>query len=222
MTRFVPLALLAGCATLTTARPLEPGAHAVGVVFGGGVVNLGAPIPLPNLIVEGRHGVAAPGGHEIDVGWGANATSLAFGILSLHGGGAVLLADQAGARPALSLGNRLWFATNLPGLGSRVSPTPEVWAADQVELTASWLAGQHLPYVSVSQYFDFGNPALTLTPAVGAVWDFREPGGLALQTELRWFGVGVPDDGSEVSWIPGNTGIIGLDVGLSGRFGRRK
>ncbi len=213
---------LGGCATLTTARPLSPGEHALGVVAGGGMVDLGAPIPLPAVMVEGRHGVAAPGGHPIDVGWGVNGTALAFGMAAVHGGVSGLLLRQDGAIPAVSVGDRLWFATNAPGLGSKLEPRLQAWAADQVEVTASWEVGGQLPYVSLSQYIDFGNPALTLTPAVGSVWDLREPGGLVLQTEVRWYGLGVPDDAATVDWVPGNTGILGVDVGLSGRFGRAR
>lgn len=220
--RLLPLLALAACATLTTARPLAPGEHALGVVAGGGLVDLGAPVPLPVVSVEGRHGVAAPGGHPIDVGWGVNGTALVFGIAAVHGGASALLLPQRGGVPALSLGNRLWFATNALGLGAKSDPALEAWAADQTELTASWLVGGQLPYVSLSEYVDFGNPSLTLTPAVGGVWDFRRPGGVTLQTELRWYGLGVPDDAATVDWLPGNTGILGVDVGVSGRFGRAR
>jgi hypothetical protein len=214
------LAAAPGCATLNTARPLAPGEHAVGLVVGGGLVDLGAPIPLPNVVVEGRHGVAELGTRPLDVGWGLNATALAFGIVSVHGGGSVLLAHQSGALPAVSVGNRLWLASNVLGTASRPDPVQQLWAADQLEVTASWLAGNQLPYLSLSEYLDFGNPALTLTPAAGCVFDFREPGGVVLQTEVRWYGLGVPDAASTVDWVPGSTGVLGVSVGLSKRFGR--
>lgn len=208
-----------GCATLTTARPLEPGEHALGVVAGGGLVDLGAPIPLPVVSLEGRHGVARVADRPVDVGWGVDATALAFGVVAVHGSSSILLFEQARARPALSLSDRLWFATNVVGLPSKPDPQLQAWLCDQVELTASWKLGQQLGYVALAQYVDFGNPTLTLTPAVGGVFDFREPGGVALQAEVRWFGLGVADTAETVDWIPGGTGILGVSLGLSSRFG---
>lgn len=215
-------ALLAGCATMNTARPLSPGQHALGVTLGGGLVELGAPIPLPNVVVEGRHGVAEPKGHPIDVGWGANLTALPFGVLAIHGGASGLLLHQAGARPALSVADRVWFATNALGLPAKTEPRLQGWVTDQVELTASWKTDHALPYLALAEYLDLGHPALTLTPAVGSAWDFRRPGGVVLQTELRWYGLGVPDDGATVDWVPGGTGVLGVSVGLSSRLGARR
>lgn len=211
--------LAGGCATMTGARPLAPGQHAVGVTAGGGLVELGAPIPLPNLVLEARHGLPELAGRPWDLGYGLNATGLAFGLLQGHVGSSWLLLPQQGAAPALSLTDRVFFATNLLGLPSRPEPRLQAWGADQVELTASWLVGGQLPYLSLSQYFDFRTPALTLTPALGAVFDPREPGGVALQAEVRWYGVNQPDDVATVSWVPGNAGILGISVGLSSRFG---
>jgi hypothetical protein len=214
------LALLgAGCATMNTARPLSPGQHAVGLTVGGGLVRLGPPIPLPNVVLEGRHGVAQFGERAMDVGWGLNATAIPFGIAQIHGSAGLLLAPQRGAVPAVSVANRLWLASNVFGLGTHEDPKLQFWGADQVEVTASWLAKDQLPYVALAQYIDFGNPTLTLTPAVGCVFDFRDPGGFVLQTEARWFGLGVPDQAVTVDWVPGVTGVIGVSVGVSRTFG---
>ena len=65
----LPLAVgLNGCGTLNNARPLEEGRHQVGLTVGGPMVMLsGAPIPLPNAVVEGRHGVATIAEHPLDI-----------------------------------------------------------------------------------------------------------------------------------------------------------
>ena len=69
MKRLTPfLALLSGCATLSSARPLAPGEHEVGVTIGGPVLLFGgAPVPLPNTVVQGRSGVAELGGRPLDI-----------------------------------------------------------------------------------------------------------------------------------------------------------
>jgi hypothetical protein len=204
---------------MTGARPLAPGQHAVGATVGGGLVELGAPIPLPNVVVEGRHGAALVAGRPLDVHYGMNATGLAFGLVQGHVGASWLAVDQRGAAPALSVTDRVFFAANALALPSRPEPKLEGWGADQVELTASWRVKGQLPYLSLSQYFDFASPAFTLTPAVGAVFDPGQVGGVSLQTEARWYGVVQPDEVGTVSWVPGSAGILGLTLGVCVPFG---
>lgn len=219
----LPLLALTACATMNGARPLERGQHAFGVTVGGGLVELGAPIPLPNVVVEARHGLPEVAHRPFDLGYGLNATALPFGMIAGHVGADWLLLRQDRGWPALSLTDRVFFATNLLGLGSKIDPQLELWANDQVEVTASWLVKGQLPYVSLSQYTDLGSPALTLTPAVGFVLDPKTSGrGVALQTEVRWYGLSQPDEAATVTWVPNSMGILGITLGLSGRFGEAK
>lgn len=204
---------------MTGARPLEPGEHAASVTLGGGMLHLGGPLPIPNAVVEGRHGVTKVADKPLDVHYGLNLTSLAFGIAQLHAGGSLLLAEQNGAVPALAVTDRVWFATNALGPGLRADPKLQAWGADQIELAASWEVGNQLLYTSLAQYFDFRNPVLTLTPAVGAVWDFGEPGGVQLQTELRWYGAHRPDPYNSIVWEPQSIGILGASIGFGYKFG---
>ena len=227
MTRFpwwlslLPLAAcsaLAACSTLSGARPLSPGEHAVGVTAGGVFVPLGGPVPLPNLVVEGKHGVAKPIDRPLDVHYGLNITGLPYGIAQGHVGSSFLLVDQKGAAPALSLTDRLFLATNLPGSPYRAEPRAQGWVADQVELTASWYAGQQLVYLGMAQYIDFGSPSWLLTPSVGVQIDPGAPGGFLVQPELRWYGITQRPQAESVDWV-GTTGGLGFSIGFATRLG---
>ena len=72
----------AGCTTFNNARTLEPGQHAAMVTMGGplaDIPNVGV-IPLPNVTVEGRHGIV----DHLDVNWGTHLLPAAFGALGGH------------------------------------------------------------------------------------------------------------------------------------------
>lgn len=214
----LPLLYLAGCSTLSGARPLEPGRHAVGATVGGPLVPLGAPIPLPNVVVEAKHGIAEIAQRPFELGYGLNVTGLPYGIVQGHIGVGYLLFDQAKARPALSLTKRTFFATNAAGASYRYVGRVQGWALDQFELTASWAPGQQLVYTSVSEYLDWGNPQLLLTPAVGAQLDPGEPGGFLVQPELRWYAFHRRAALDNVDWV-GPRGALGISLGFATTFG---
>jgi hypothetical protein len=200
---------------------LEPGSHELGLTLGGPFVVVGgAPIPLPNANLEGRSGVAAPLERELDVNYGINLTGLAFGILQMHAGASWLLLDQRGAVPAIALTDRIFFATNALGLKWKPEGEALGWAANQIELNLSWLLGGQLLYAGLAEYLDFGNPSLTLTPVLGAVFDpapARETG-VRLHLEGRWFAVNQPHVLDTVTWVPNNRGGIGVALGVSYLF----
>ena len=211
---------LNGCSTINNARPLAEGSHQVGLTVGGPMVMLsGAPIPLPNAVVEGRHGVTTVAERPLDVNYGLNLTGTAFGILQVHVGASYLIMAQKGSVPALSVSNRIFIASNLLGAADKADPDAKFWAADQLEITASWLLGDHLVYVGLGQYFDFGNPALTLTPSVGADFDPGETGGFRLHTELRYYAINQPHEVAAVTWVfPESVGALGFNFGFSYAF----
>lgn len=216
------LPALVGCATLTGARPLEPGQHELGVNLGGGVVMLdGSPIPLPNVLVQGRSGVARPLDRPLDVSYGVDLTGLPFGILPLEVGGDWLLIDQSGAWPALAVTNNVWLATNAPGLPYKEDPRFQLWAADQLELNASWYVGKQLLHVGLAEYLDFGAPSLALSPSVGARFDPspKDHGGMQLHAEARWYGVNRTQEVDTVAWATTPHGIFGATLGVSWIFG---
>lgn len=214
-------ALLGGCVTFTGARPLEPGEHQAGATVGGPMVVLGAPVPLPQVTLEGRSGLARPLDRPLDVNYGLGATALAFGIAQLHVGASWLLLDQLTKwAPALAITDRVFFATNYVSPADKVPGTRGVWGANQIELAASWALGQQLVYVSLAEYLDFGAPDLLLTPALGAQLDWGDPGGIALQFEGRWFAINKRTPIDTVQWWPDGRGALGVSIGVSYLFGK--
>lgn len=215
------LLFAAGCATFPTARPLEPGHHEVGASLGGPVLRFGSgAIPVPNVVVQGRHGVAAPLGRPLDVTYGLNLVALPFGILQGHFGAGWLLVHQRGAAPALSIADKQFLATNALGLRSKPQARAAGWAANQIDLNVSWEVRRQLIYAGLSQYFDFGNPRLTLTPSVGARLDTspKKPGGLMVHVDLRWIAVTQTDHFDAVRWFPRPQGAFGFGLGVSYEF----
>ncbi|HEY1101161.1 MAG TPA: hypothetical protein VGF99_19635, partial [Myxococcota bacterium] len=74
-----------GCVSFNSARPLAPGEHAVAVTAGGPLTTIPGVgvIPLPNVTVEGRHGVV----EHLDINYGVHLLPTIFGALGGHVGG---------------------------------------------------------------------------------------------------------------------------------------
>ncbi|MCB9742163.1 MAG: hypothetical protein H6741_18355 [Alphaproteobacteria bacterium] len=218
MTRLLLLAL-AGCAGMNSARPLEQGEHAVGLTFGGPMLEFaGAPIPMPNAILQGRHGLAPLAGRPTDLHYGLNLTAAAFGVAHVHVGAAHLLLPQRGGVPALSVADRVHFATNI------LDPRKDLelrgaWALNELELTASWAPRGQLVYVGLNDALDFAAPELLLTPFLGAAFDPGDPGGLGVQLEGRWYAASTLPRADVTHWVGPGRGAIGATLGLSYRFG---
>lgn len=207
---------LAGCASLNGARPLEPGKHEFAATLGGGMVYFaGAPIPIPNVILEGRSGVAKPLNRPLDINYGINAFPLAFGILQVHLGTSWLLVHQNGGIPALSMTNRIWFASNFFGAGYKAEGGVGVWANHQLEFAVSWEIRHQLIYFALAQYTDFTNPSLTLTPAIGAHFDPGKPGGFRMSVEVRWYGLTQKQAAYPFTFFPNALGSLGISFGFS-------
>lgn len=204
--------LLAGCGTMNSARPLAEGEHAFGLTFGGPLLKLGGtPIPLPNAVIEGRSGLPALKDHPFDLNYGINLTAATFGVAQMHAGASLQLLAQQGGIPAVSLSDRLFFATN--GLDRR-KEDHGAWGMDQVELTASWALQQQLVYGGLAQYTDFANPRLLLTPFLGAQLDFGRPGGFGLQLEARYFGVTALQETNTLKWVTFGRGALAPMLGV--------
>lgn len=208
--------LAAGCGTMNSARPLDPGDHAVGLTFGGAMINFGGPLPLPHMVVEGRSGLPQLLDRNLDLNYGLNLTALAFGDLGLHTGASWQLSDQRGGVPALSVTERLYLYNNW--IDTDKDPAVRgFWALNQLQLTASWAAGGHLLYAGLGEELDFGNPQLWLTPFAGAALDFGDPGGVGLQLEGRWYVINDRPESEIVDWITPGPGALGATLGLSWR-----
>ena len=220
------LVLGAGCATIPSARPLDPGMHEVGVSLGGPVLNLGGGtvIPVPNIVLQGRHGLAAPLNRPLDLTYGLNVMGLPFGILQGHVGVSWLLIHQNGPAPALSIADKQYFATNALGLENKPEATIEGWGANHIEVNFSWKIKRQVIYAGLSQYFDFGNPRLTLTPSFGVVLDTspETDGGLMFHFDFRWYALNQTDTVDAIQWFPRPQGAFGFGGGMSFVFGKKR
>ncbi len=203
----VSASILSGaCGTMNAARPLDAGEHQVGVTFGGPfTTQLGPPIPVPNLVVEGRSGLNPLGSVPLDVNYGLNLTPLAFGVTGLHTGASLHPVAQNGIWPALSFTERVLLYNNV--LDTRKPKDARaVWALNEFDATASWSLGNHLVYAGLSNAVDLADPELLLSPFLGT--ELRPRGGsFAWQLESRWLGANFSPDVYDVSWL--NTGTPG-------------
>ncbi len=203
------------------ARPLPPGTHQVGVNLGGPfTTSLGPPVPIPNLIVEGRSGLPALGEVPVDLNYGTNLTTLAFGTIGVHGGGSFHFLRQVRSWPSLSLTERVHLYTNHLDT-TKTKDVRALWGINELDLTLGWGLGQHLLYTGLSDAIDLANPELLISPFLGT--ELRPRGGrFALQLESRWLGANFSPEVYDVSWLntgdPGH-GLFTLTIGLAWRLG---
>jgi len=212
------LLVMTGCATFPSARPLEPGAHEVGVSLGGPVLNFnGAPLPIPNITLQGRHGLFKRWDRPFDLTYGLNLIALPFGLLQGHVGVSYLLIPQRGAAPALDVATKQFFATNAPSLPNKPHATAQGWTANQLDFYFSWEIQRQLIYTGITQYTDFGSPGLTLTPSLGVVLDTspKTYGGLMFHFDFRWYALSQTNNYDAVTWIPEVAGAFGFGGGMS-------
>ena len=208
-----------GCGTFNAARPLAPGEHAVGATLGGPLITLGAPLPIPSLVVEGRHGLQPLANRPFDLHYGLNATAAGFGIAQGHVGAAWQLTDAKGGVPALTVANRVFLADN--HLASNKAETAErhFWALDQLDLLASWDSGRWLGYTGLSQLTDFRYPGLHLAPVLGGQVSLGGARSWSLQLETRYYGVNDTASSNAVPWVTLGPGALGVNLGVQARWG---
>ncbi len=218
--RLLFFALLTGCGTLNSARPLSPGEHAVGATFGGAMVDFaGAYIPLPHLVVEGRSGLTTLAERPVDLNYGLNVTALPFGVVGLHGGASWLAMEQRGGVPAVSLTSRLYLYDN--HLDRREDADPRaLWAMEELEVTASWQPGKVLLYAGAAEHLDLFNPDLLLSPFLGVELPAGRRG--RVQVEVSHFAINRSKTLNTVNWLTWGPGAIGLSVGYQRRLGEEE
>ena len=217
------LSLLSGCGTLSAARPMDPGQHRVGTTFGGPFTTaLGPPIPVPNLIVEGRSGLEPIAGKPVDVNYGINATAIAFGQLGLHGGASIHLVENSGWRPGLSVTERLHVYNNYL---DRTKPmeTRMFWGLNELDVTASWALGRHRVYVGGSDIIDLADPELLVAPFMGVELQ-PEDRRVCFQLESRVLGANFSPEIWDLTWLtigeePGY-GLISITASASWALGK--
>lgn len=206
------LLLGAGCTTVNSARPLEPGQHAVSATFGGPLANIPniGPIPLPHMTVEGRHGLV----QDLDINYGVHLLPFVFGVAGAHVGGTWLLKPQAEWVPAMAVGQRLFaFSNRLDGRKAEAARAE--WLLSQSDLTASWLVYDQLLYGGATVYVPLLAPEASLAPFLGV--EFRPFVDWArLQLEARYLAPYVNTQFGVVNWVaPASQGGILVNAGVS-------
>jgi len=206
-----------GCGALNTARPLEQGQHRLGVTGGGAVLTaLGAPIPLPNLIIEGQSGLSPIQDRPLDINYGINVTAGAFGVLGLQAGTSHLLMEQSGGTPALSVMERVHFYNNWLD-STKDSSVRKGFLLNQIDFTASWNLSKHLGYVGISNYLDIADPELTLAPFAG--FQLNTKNKLFLQAEARYLAANRQPEIVDVSFATLGYGALSITGSVGFTFG---
>lgn len=216
---FSSLLATSGCGTFNAARPLAPGEHAVGATLGGPLITLGAPLPIPSLVVEGRHGLQPLANRPFDLHYGLNATAAGFGIAQGHVGAAWQLTDAKGGVPALTVANRVFLADNHLAANKAETAERHFWALDQLDLLASWDSGRWLGYTGLSQLTDFRYPGLHLAPVLGGQVSLGSARAWSLQLETRYYGVNDTASSNAVPWVTLGPGALGVNLGVQARWG---
>ena len=219
---FTALFVLSGCGTLNAARPMDAGQHRVGVTFGGPFTTaLGPPIPVPNLIVEGRSGIEPIAEKPVDLNYGLNITGIAFGQLGLHGGASIHLVENDGWRPGISVTERLHIYNNYFD-STKPLETRMFWGLNELDVTASWALGNHMVYIGGSDIVDLRDPELLVAPFVGV--DLQPEGRrVGFQFESRLLGANFSPEIWDVTWLTvGETpgyGLVSITASASWALG---
>ncbi len=220
----VVVQLGAGCTTFNNARPLAQGQHAANATMGGPLTNVPGvgTIPLPNLTLEGRSGLKPLIGSHLDVNYGLHVLPLVFGVAGGHVGATGQFVDENGFVPAVSVGQRFFFFTNLfdPRKGRK-----DGFAMSQTDVTASYLFfDSQLLYGGLTMYvpLDAGARVPRFAPVLGVELHPLKDWGLqwlGIQLETRWLAPDVDQRFAVVDWVsPGDQGAITLNIGVGIRW----
>ena len=205
------LFFLVACGSMHNARPLEKGQNAVGLSFGGPMVNFAEKnIPLPNAIVQVKQGMGN-GTNPWDVQYGLNLTAIAFDQIGLQLGGSYLISQQNGIAPAWSVATTMYAYNNFITTDNDYGKG--IWIANQSETTLSWTWKKHLVYTGMSQTTDIGNPSLLISPFLGIAFSDgdRQSKPSSFQIEIRHYAAGRSPNIGFVDWYdPTGTGALGL------------
>ena len=204
------LAATSGCASRHLARTVGAGNGEARVSVGGPLFdNLGAPIPMPNVALGGRYGVAD--GWDLD--GNVSLLAAAVGVAYLDAGVVrQLLVQERGAALSASARANL-FLGNSDGLAVRVYP--EVGLHGELPLGASaTVFGGGTAWISFTP--PEGKSPVMVTPYLGASWRFSEQrrGGPEISLQLGWVSPWM-DSSSVVRWQPKGHGAITALLGFS-------
>ncbi len=137
--------ILFDCAPTRFVEPLHKGQKAVGLNFGGPVIDFaGATIPIPFTSVYGGYGLT----RDLTLYTGLHLTAAAYKTLQLDLGATYRLLPQYRYRPSVGMGAAINSITALPSGVSRFFP--------QIDLHMHWdYAAKWRTYLGASSWLDF-------------------------------------------------------------------
>lgn len=219
MTRFTALAalafaLLAGCSTTRSVRPVGEGKWAAGGSIGGPLfTNLGPPIPAPMVSAYARRGLDA----RTDLDFG-----LYFPVIAATGfdvGASRLLVDQDGAWPAVMGGGRLLaFANALVLSGEDPNGKPYGFSPrlfEELYANASWRVGEaSLAWAGISLFLQA--EALIARPTIQLGFEWRASRLFGLALELKQLSFLTNQRFAAVAFVgPADYGAFAAQVGFN-------
>ena len=202
-----------GCAYPYAVRNVGAGETALHASVGGPFFdNLGAPIPIPAVVVGAQHGVS----DAWDAHASLNILAAVYRMAALEAGSTLRLVRQRGAVPEVTGTARASILTNFVD-GFRIYP--------ELEAYASYLVRQRwLLFGGLSTHYDFfwrTGPRVHWGPALGA--EVRLGGRYSLGVALRWISPQAVTDNLAVDYVaPGGQGMLVMQLGFKVQLGRRK
>lgn len=201
------LLALAGCGTVATVRPLEPGERSLSFSVGGPVAAIPgvADMPVPYSVLRYRWGVM----DRLEAHVGVHTTMMAFGTLGLEAGLSYLLINQKGALPAVCAGINPTVWVNPFNEGA-------AFFAPQAEMVLSWcLHPRFFFYTGGQTFLQLEKPYLPWAVLVGA--EIRLGQSLGFTLEGKWYAPLEDSDWRVVNYplSPADQGALGVVLGVS-------
>jgi hypothetical protein len=201
-----------GCAYPYTVRTVGEGQTALHASVGGPLFsNLGAPLPVPAVVVGGQHGVTD--------WWDAHASlhilAAAYKTAGIDAGSTLRLLRQRGGRPEVTGTFRLSLLTNFVD-GARVYP--------ELEAYASWLLRRRVllfgGFATLYDFFWRTGPRVHWGPCLGVEVSLGRR--YALGLALRWISPQAETDRLAVDYVsPGGQGSFAVQLGFKVYLGQR-
>jgi len=214
-------AVLGGCSTAHTARPLGQGNHAVHVSVGGPIVGIGdqQKIVVPLTTLTYKYGLTDRA--DVFVGWHVLETFVNEGNAFFDIGTSYYFLDQRGARPGLS------GAVTISPLVNKRSG----WASVDLQLTASWFLDpgeRHLLYLGAHNFLSpvrsqlLPTPVYTLSPYLGGQLRLGRHREVVLGLEMKWHRPYADTSKMVLSWVGlAKRGAFAFVGGVTVAFGKR-
>lgn len=215
------MSLIFGCAPARFVEPLNKNEWSIGGNFGGPLLDLNAPIPIPLSAVEIGYGLDS----NLTVFGAVHTTAALFGNVQMDGGVTYQFIEQDKYLPNISTSPSFNFIYNFE------NGTGKVWPI--IDLNAWWNYGKRKNYfyVGVNNYFELSAMNADEQP-IRQHWIFNPQFGHLLKdkrerwqftAEIKWLS---PVNDNSYAFVPYNTlgtrGALGFYVGFRWILGKKK